>query len=87
MSTTEVTVTQARDHLATTLSELRAARVIRVVNRGVPVAMLVSPEHYDALIEALEDAEDRQALAEFRADPDPDLVPWDEIRRDLGLPL
>ncbi|WP_336873516.1 type II toxin-antitoxin system Phd/YefM family antitoxin [Rhodococcus qingshengii] len=79
------TVTAAREHLATTISELPEAQVIQLVNRGRVVAVLMSPEHFEELLDKAEDAEDYRALAEHAVDPDPDLIPWDEVKRDLGL--
>lgn len=79
------TVTHTREHLASTITELAEAQVIQLVNRGRVVAVLMSPERYEDLLDAVEDADDYRALAEHAADPDPDLVPWDDVKRDLGL--
>ncbi|GAA4470858.1 hypothetical protein GCM10023094_00480 [Rhodococcus olei] len=81
----EVSVTHARDHLSATIAELGAAQAIRLVNRGRVVAVLVSPERFEALLDAAEDAEDYRAVAEYSADPDPDPIPWEDVKRDLGL--
>lgn len=48
-------------------------------------APLMSPKRFEELLDKAEDAEDYKALAEHASDPDPDLVPWDEVKRDLGL--
>ena len=39
----------------------------------------------EMLIEEAEDAADYRALAEAADDPNLDLVPWDQVKRDLGL--
>ena len=78
-------VTHTREHLASTITELAEAQVIQLANRGRVVAVLMSPDRYEDLLDAVEDVEDYRALAEHAADPDPDMVPWDEVKRDLGL--
>ncbi|MDV6278655.1 hypothetical protein R3Q06_35330 [Rhodococcus erythropolis] len=78
-------VTHAREHLASTITELAEAPAIQLVNRGRVVAVLISPDRYEDLLDAAEDAEDYRTLAEYAADPHPDVVPWDEVKRDLGL--
>jgi PHD/YefM family antitoxin component YafN of YafNO toxin-antitoxin module len=81
----EVSVTHARDHLSATIAELETAQAIQLVNRGRVVAVLVFPERFETLLDAAEDAEDYRAIAEYAADPDPDLIPWEDVKRDLGL--
>lgn len=88
MTSAELTtrsVTDARDHLAATIDQLADAQAIQLVNRGRVVAVMMSPDRFEALIAAAEDAEDYRALADHAADPDPDLVPWEDVKRDLGL--
>jgi PHD/YefM family antitoxin component YafN of YafNO toxin-antitoxin module len=50
---------------------------------GRPAAVLVSPERYEELIEALEEAEDAQAFDASMAEEGPN-IPWDEVKADLG---
>ncbi|MBV6758602.1 type II toxin-antitoxin system Phd/YefM family antitoxin [Rhodococcus opacus] len=81
----EVSVTHARDHLSATIAELSSVQAIQLVNRGRVVAVLVSPERFETLLDAAEDAEDYRAIAEHNSDPDPDPIPWEDVKRDLGL--
>lgn len=51
---------------------------------GRPVAVLISPERYDVLMTALEDAEDAVAVAAAEAEGGP-TIPLEQVRRALGL--
>lgn len=71
----------------------RAAAGERVVIKGVhgePLVALVSLEDLQELqaYEALEDQLDHEACEQFKADlaaGREDLVPWEEVKRNLGL--
>ncbi|HEX4806310.1 MAG TPA: hypothetical protein VFU94_10450 [Conexibacter sp.] len=45
--------------------------------------MLLSPERYDELMEALEEAEDVAAFDAAMAEEGPN-IPWDQAKADLG---
>ncbi len=45
--------------------------------------MLLSPERYDRLMAALEDAEDVAAFDAARDEEGPNL-PWEQVKADLG---
>jgi len=45
--------------------------------------VLVSPERFAVLIEALEDADDAQAFDAAMAEEGPN-IPWDVVKADLG---
>lgn len=57
-----------------------------VLKNNVPVAVLVAPKQYDAMIEMLEDyallveAENRMKKAEAKG-----LVSYDQVKNDLGI--
>lgn len=83
----EISITDARDRLSTLVDDARRAPVT-LTRRGRAVAAIVDA---DRLTQLLEDAEE---LADIRAaeaaDDDPANlaeapIPWDEVRRDLGL--
>jgi hypothetical protein len=46
-------------------------------------AVLLSPEHYDELMEAFEEAEDVAAFDSAMAEAGPN-IPWDQVKADLG---
>jgi antitoxin Phd len=50
---------------------------------GQPTAVLLSPDRYAELMEALEDAEDIAAFDEAVAE-EGDNIPWDQVKSDLG---
>jgi PHD/YefM family antitoxin component YafN of YafNO toxin-antitoxin module len=46
--------------------------------------VLISPERYEELMDALEEIEDMAAYDSAMADPSPN-IPWEEVKRQLGL--
>ena len=46
--------------------------------------MLISPERYEELMDALEEIEDMEAYDSAMADTSPN-IPWEEVKRQLGL--
>lgn len=46
-------------------------------------ASVISPERYERMLEALEDAEDAAAFDEVMADDGPN-IPWARVKADLG---
>ena len=76
------TVSEARAKLAQVVA-LSRRRPVVLERHGEEVAVLISPERYERMLEALEELEDQEAfdaaLAEAGAS-----VSWDEARADLG---
>ena len=50
---------------------------------GRPAAVLVSPERYEQLLDALEESDDVAAFDTAMAE-DEDNIPWEQVRADLG---
>ena len=50
---------------------------------GRPAAVLVSPQRYEQLLAALEDAEDVAAFDAAMAEEGPN-IPWEQVKADLG---
>jgi hypothetical protein len=42
-------------------------------------------EAFEALLDDFDDADDYRALAEHDAAEDHDTIPWDVVKRDLGI--
>ena len=80
---TIVPITTARAELPELVDRARH-EAVTLSRRGRPVAVLVSPEAYERMIEALEDAEDAMAYDEAMADEGPN-IPWEQAKADLGL--
>ncbi len=63
--------------------ELSNSEAVFLERYGRRAAVLVSPERYDELMEALEDAEDVAAFDAAMAEEGPN-IPWDQVKADLG---
>lgn len=50
---------------------------------GQPAAVLVSPERYEELLEAFEDADDAAAFDAAMAEEGAN-IPWEKVKADLG---
>jgi len=84
----ELTVSQARARLADTLDHARTSHcAVYLTRRGRRVGVIADADQWDSLVDAAEDLADieaaRQARAELEAGSE--TIPWDEVKRDLGL--
>ena len=75
-------ISDARDHLPDAMETARTEAVF-VQRHGRPAGVLVSPERYEQLMRALEDAEDVGAFDEAMAEEGPN-IPWEQVKVDLG---
>ncbi len=75
-------VSTAREKLPEAV-ELARTEAVFLERYGRPAAVLVSPEHYDRLSAALEDAEDVAAFDAAMAEEGPN-IPWEQVKADLG---
>ena len=78
----KMAVSEARERLSEAV-ETAHTEAVFLERYGRPAAVLVSPERYEELIEALEDAEDVKAFDAAMAEEGPN-IPWDEVKADLG---
>ena len=72
----------ARDRLPEVV-ELARSQAVILERYGRPAAVLVSPERYDELMTAFEDAEDVAAFDAAMAEEGPN-IPWEQVKADLG---
>ncbi len=72
----------ARDSLPDAI-ELARTEAVFLERYGRPAAVLVSPEQYEKLVAALEDAEDVVAFDEAMSEEGPN-IPWGQVKADLG---
>ena len=85
-----VPFTEARTHLTELLDDVESVHEHVVITRnGRPAAIVMSQAEYDSLIETLEILGDQKLMADL-ATSDEDvatgrLVPWEEVKRKLGL--
>lgn len=75
------TVSEARESFAEVLAHVESEPV-EIFRHGERVAVIVSPTMYDRSLEALEDIADEQAFDDVVRDGS---VPWEDIKKELGL--
>jgi prevent-host-death family protein len=75
-------ISKAREKLSDAV-ELSQTEAVFLERRGTPAAVLVSPERYEEMMDALEDAEDVAAFDSAMEEEGPN-IPWDEVKADLG---
>ena len=77
-----VSVADARNHLSDVIARSKSEPVF-IERRGQRAAVVVSPERYERMLEALEDSEDVVAFDEAMAEEGPN-IPWAQVKADLG---
>ena len=75
-------VSSAREALAEAIEAAQSEPVV-LERYGRPAAVLVSPERYDQLLEALDEVEDVAAFDAAMAEEGPN-IPWIQVKADLG---
>jgi antitoxin Phd len=75
-------ISEARDNLPRVI-ELAQKEAVILERYGHPAVVLVSPERYDELMSAFEDAEDIAAVDAALAEDAPS-IPWEEIKAEFG---
>ncbi|WP_130284188.1 type II toxin-antitoxin system Phd/YefM family antitoxin [Microcella alkaliphila] len=79
---TTVSAADARKNFAEVVARAQEEAVF-IDRRGEPAAVVISPEQYDRMMTALEDAEDLAAFDAAIAE-EGDNIPWDQVKADLG---
>ena len=79
----ELSVTEAREQLPAVLNQAKK-KPVWITRHGVDVAVVISPELFESLVEAQEELEDIAALDEAMLDKTPK-IPWAQVKRDLKL--
>ncbi len=75
-------VSEAREKLSEAV-ELAYSEAVFLERYGRPAAVLVSPDRYDQLMTALEEAEDIAAFDAAMSE-EGDNIPWEQVKIDLG---
>lgn len=75
-------ISAARENLPDAV-ELARTEAVFLERYGRPAAVLVSPERYELLTAALEEAEDVEAFDAAVSEEGPN-IPWDQVKADLG---
>ena len=81
-SMVSISVSDARAKLPELISRARTEAIF-VERHGKAEAVLVSPEQYERMMDALEEAEDARAFDEAMAD-EGENIPWAQAKADLG---
>ena len=82
MSMSIVSVAAARNNFSDLITRSQTEAVF-IERRGQRAAVVVSPERYELMLEALEDAEDVAAFDEAMTEEGPN-IPWAQVKADLG---
>lgn len=77
-----ISVTDARSRLPEVIEQARSEAVF-LERRGKLEAVVVSPEQFARMMDALEDAADVEAFDAAMAD-EGDNIPWAQVKSDLG---
>lgn len=77
-----LSVADARKNFSDVIDRAQREAVF-IARRGQRAAVVVSPEQYDRMLEALEDAEDVAAFDEAIAEEGSN-IPWAQVKADLG---
>ena len=79
----ELSVTEAREQLPAVLNQAKK-KPVWITRHGVDVAVVISPELFESLVEAQEELEDIAALDAAILDKSPK-IPWAQVKKDLKL--
>lgn len=77
-----VSVTEARSHLPEVIERSQREAVF-LERRGQVAAVVISPDQYERLMDALEEAEDLVAFDTAISEEGPN-IPWAQVKADLG---
>ena len=75
-------ISKARESLSDAV-DLSQTEAVFLERHGKQAAVMVSPERYEEMVEALEEIEDVAAFDAAMAEEGPN-IPWDEAKDDLG---
>ncbi len=75
-------VADARNKLSDAIDQSQSEAVF-IERRGKLAAVMVSPEQYERMLEAIEDAEDVAAFDEAMSEEGSN-IPWEQAKADLG---
>ena len=79
----ELSVTEAREQFPAVLNQAKK-KPVWITRHGVDVAVVISPELFETLVEAQEELEDIAAVDEAMLDKSPG-IPWAQVKKDLKL--
>ncbi|MSW05398.1 MAG: type II toxin-antitoxin system prevent-host-death family antitoxin [Actinobacteria bacterium] len=78
----KIPVSEARERLSEVV-DMSGKEAVFLERYGKPAAVIVSPERYQALLDAFEEAEDVQAFDDAITEEGKN-IPWAQVKADLG---
>lgn len=78
----KISVSKAREKLSEVVQMSQSEPVV-LEHYGRPAAVVVSPEYYDELLEAFEEAQDVAAFDAAMSEEGSN-IPWEQVKSDLG---
>jgi antitoxin Phd len=78
----KITVSEARERLSEVVETSRTEAVV-FERYGQPAAILISPDRYEKMMEALEEVQDIAAFDEAMSEEGGN-IPWEQVKADLG---
>ena len=78
----KISVSKAREKLSEVV-ELSQSEPVELEHYGRRAAVIISPEQYDEMLEALEESQDVTAF-DAAIGESGDNIPWDQVKADLG---
>ncbi len=79
----ELSVSDARAELPAAIKKSQKSPV-HILKHGEPVAVLISPNLYREMLDAMEELEDIEALDQALAIKG-ESIPWEDVKKELGL--
>jgi prevent-host-death family protein len=77
-----VSVADARNNFSDVIARAKDEAIF-IERRGQRAAVVISPERYERMMEALEEAEDAAVFDEAMAEEGSN-IPWAQVKADLG---
>jgi antitoxin Phd len=78
----KISVSKAREKLSEVV-EMSQSEPVELEHYGRRAAILISPEQYDEMLEALEESQDVAAFDIALAETGTN-IPWEQVKSDLG---
>jgi len=78
----KITVSEARERLSEVVEASRTEAIF-LERYGQAAAVLISPDRYEEMMDALEEARDTVSFDEAMSE-EGDNIPWSQVKADLG---
>lgn len=78
----KVSVADARNNFSDMITQSQTEPVF-IERRGQQAAVMISPQQYERMLDALEEAEDIAAFDEAMSEEGAN-IPWGQVKADLG---